>query len=114
MSNLSTNSQRKIKKFLWTTDCQEAFDSLKSKLTEAPILSYPNFSEPFILDTDASNTAIGAVLTQVVNGQEKAVAYASRALTKSERKYCVTRKELLAVVYFVKYFRTTYMGNVSQ
>jgi hypothetical protein len=45
---------------------------------------------PFILDTDASNSCIGAVLSQVQNGQEKAIAFASRSMTKSERKYCVT------------------------
>ena len=74
-------------------------------------MSFPNFDEPFILDTDASNTAIGAVLSQNIEGQEKVVAYASRALTKSERKYCVTRKELLAVVHFVKYFRHYLYGK---
>ena len=101
----------KKQKFVWTEDCQAAFETLKSKLTQAPILSFPNFVEPFILDTDASNTAIGAVLSQNIEGQEKVVAYASRALTKSERKYCVTRKELLAVVHFVKYFRHYLYGK---
>ena len=101
----------KKQKFVWTEDCQAAFETLKSKLTQAPILSFPNFDEPFILDTDASNTAIGAVLSQNIEGQEKVVAYASRALTKSERKYCVTRKELLAVVHFVKYFRHYLYGK---
>ena len=81
------------------------------KLIQTPNLSYPNFNESFILDTDASNFAIGAVLSQNIDGQEKVAAYASRALTKSERKYCVTRKELLAVVYFVKYFRHYLYGK---
>ena len=101
----------KKEKFIWTKECQEAFDSLKWKLIQAPILSFPNFSEPFILDTDASNTAIGAVLSHRIDGQAKVVAYASRALTKSERKYCVTRNELLAVVHFVKYFRLFLYGK---
>ena len=74
-------------------------------------MSFPNFSEPFIFDTDASNTAIGAVLSQRIDGQEKVVAYASRALTKTERKYCVTRKELLAMVHFVKCFRHYLYGK---
>lgn len=87
------NLTQKNQKFVWTKECQEAFDSLKLKLIQTPILSYPNFNESFILDTDASNFAIGAVLSQNIDGQEKVVAYASRALTKSERKYCVTRKE---------------------
>ena len=97
--------------FHWTRECQEAFDALKARLIQSPILSSPNFNEPFILDTDASNTAIGAVLSQVIDGQERVVAYASRALSKQERKYCVTRKELLAVVYFVKYFRYYLYGK---
>ena len=71
--------------FHWTRVCQEAFDALKARLTQSPILSYPNFNEPFNLDTDASNTAIGAVLSQVIDGQERVVAYASRALSKQER-----------------------------
>ena len=77
----------------------------------SPILSYPNFSKPFILDTDASDTAIGAVLSQMQGGQEKVIAYASRTLSKSERKYCVTKKELLAVVHFIKYFRHYLYGR---
>ena len=52
----------------------------------------------FVLDTDASSTGIGAVLSQQVNGQERVVAYFSRALKAPERHYCVTRKELLAMV----------------
>ena len=101
----------KKQKFIWTKKYQEAFDSLKSKLIQAPIFSFPNFSEPFILDTDASNTAIGAVLSQHIDGQENVVVYASRTLTKSERKYCVTRKELLEMVHFVKYFRHYMYGK---
>jgi hypothetical protein len=58
-----------------------------------------------ILDTDASNISIGAVLSQKINDEERPIAYASRTLTKAERQYCVTRKELLAVVYFTKYFK---------
>ena len=101
----------KDEKFVWSTECQEAFDSLKAKLIGSPILSYPDFSKPFILDTNASDTAIGAVLSQMQGGQEKVIAYASRTLSKSERKYCVTKKELLAVVHFVKYFRHYLYGR---
>ena len=101
----------KDEKFVGSTECREAFDSLKAKLIGSPILSYPDFSKPFILDTDASDTAIGAVLSQMQGGQEKVTAYASRTLSKSERKYCVTKKELLAVVHFVKYFRHYLYGR---
>lgn len=57
------------------------------------------------MDTDASRDAIGAILSQEQDGHEKVITYASRILSKSERSYCVTRKELLAVVLFVKGFR---------
>lgn len=80
-------------------------------MTEAPILEHPNFSEDFILDTDASKNATGAVLSQNIDGKEKVIAYASRTLSKSERRYCVTRNELLAVVHFVKHFRHFLYGR---
>ena len=70
-----------------------------------------DFTLPFILDRDASDQAIGAVLSQNIDGSERAIAYASRALTKCECKYCVTRKELLAVVYFVKHFKHYLCGK---
>ena len=101
----------KSKGFVWTSQCQDSFETLKSMLTNTPILAFPDFSEPFILDTDASDGAIGAVLSQIQDGNEKVIAYASRSLTKSERNYCVTKKELLAIVTFVKYFRHYLYGK---
>jgi hypothetical protein len=80
-------------------------------LTEAPILAHPDFSQPFILDTDASDVAIAAVLSQKIDGNEHVIAYASRTLSKSEKKYCVTRKELLALVYHVKHFKHYLYGK---
>ena len=69
-------------------------------------MALPDWSQEFILDTDASDTGIGAVLSQLhSDGTEHVISYASRILTKSERNYCVTRKELLAVVYFLQHFR---------
>ena len=106
-----TRLTEKDQKFNWTTECSEAFDRLKHMLVTAPILAHPDFTKPFILDTDASNHAIGAVLSQKSGNKERVIAYASRTLTKAERKYCVTRKELLALVYFVKYFRHYLYGK---
>ena len=101
----------KGRSFTWTDTCTKAFETLKQKLTESPILTHPDFSQPFILDTDASDVAIAAVLSQKIDGIEHAIAFASRTLSKSEKKYCVTRKELLALVHFVKYFKHYLYGK---
>jgi hypothetical protein len=71
----------------------------------------PDFNHEFILDTGVSNISIGAALSQKINDEERPIAYASRTLTKSERQNCVTRKELLAVVYFSKYFKHYLYGK---
>ena len=72
---------------------------LKSKLVTAPILGYPDVEGgTFILDTDASNEAIGAVLSQIQDGKEIVIAYASRTLTSPEKNYCVTRKESVGML----------------
>ena len=99
-----TNLTRKFQKFEWSSSCQKAFDTLKKSLTTAPILSYPSSEGQFILDTDASGTAIGAVLSQVQGGEEKVLSYASAILPKEKQNYCTTYRELYAVVKFVKYF----------
>lgn len=97
--------------FNFDQDCEEAFSLLKNKLITSPILVYPSRNEKFVLDTDASDFAIGAVLSQVQDGVERVIGYASRTLGKHERKYCVTRKELLAVVHFVKYYKHYLTGR---
>ena len=97
--------------FKWTTECQEAFEALKHRLISSPILAYPIQGKEFIIDTDASGFAIGAVLSQVQEDGEHVLAYGSRALTKQERNYCVTRKKLLAIVYFVKKYHHYLYGT---
>ena len=92
--------------FTWSHECQESFDQLRERLCSTPILAYPDFQRPFILDTDASDTGIGGVLSQMDDqGRERVIAYGSRLLSKPERKYCVTRRELLAVVTFIQQYR---------
>jgi hypothetical protein len=88
----------KNKKFVWTDECSQAFDQLKQALTEAPILSYPTADGPYILDTDACDVSIGAVLSQQQEGHENVISYASRSFTKPKPRYCVTRKEMLSLV----------------
>ena len=97
--------------FVWTEQCQEAFEKLKKHLTEAPILAFPDFSKDFVLDTDASGNSIGAVLSQKIDGKERVICFGSRTLSKSERQYSVTRKELLSVVYFMKRYRHYLLGR---
>ena len=102
---------RKGQTFTWTVDAQKSFDTLKIKLTSSPILAMPTDSCDFILDTDACDRSLGAVLSQVQNGVERVIAYASRSLDRREMNYCITRKELLAVVFSVKYFRQYLLGR---
>ena len=78
--------------FQWTPAEQDAFQQLKEFVTEAPVLAYPDPGTPFILDTDASNDGVGAVLSQVQQGAERPIAYYSKTLSPSERNYCVTRR----------------------
>ena len=101
--------------FLWTDECEHTFEKLRRLLTTTPLLAYPDFSRPIILDTNASGVRIGAVLSQLDEaGQERVVAYGSRVLSKAERQYCVTRRELLAVVTFIKQFKPYLAGKCFQ
>ena len=90
------------KKFRWHPPQQAAFEGLKEALVTPPVLGIPNNTDMFILDTDASDLAIGAVLSQEQEGIEKVVAYASLGLTTEQKRYCTTRKELLAIVRFTR------------
>ena len=91
--------------FRWTEAANLAFLTLKTALTTAPVLSFPLPSGEYLLDTDASDLAVGGVLSQVQDGEEKVIAYSSKKLNKQQRRYCVTRRELLAVVTFLREFR---------
>jgi len=90
--------------FEWSTDCQQAFDTLKKSLTVSPVLAYPNFAESFRLETDACVKGLGVVLSQNQGGQIHPVAYASRALSDPEKRYAVTELETLAVVWALNHF----------
>ena len=103
---------KKGKKFLWSEACEAAFNSLKRALISADVMGYPlNEAGEFILDVDASDQGIGAVLHQVQGGKETVLAYASRSLNKAEANYCITEKELLAARYFIEYFRQYLLGR---
>jgi len=102
---------RKESTFAWNEEQQRAFEILKEKLITAPVLIYPDFNRKFVVTTDASGYAIGAVLSQGDAGKEKPVAYASRVLNKAERNYSTTEKELLAIVWAVNHFRPYLYGT---
>ena len=99
------------KPFKWNLNRQLAFEKVKKKLLTAPVLSLPNNRDYFILDTDASDKAIGAELIQIQDGKERTIAYGSLVLTPEQRRYCTTRKELLAVVRFTRQFRHYLLGR---
>ena len=90
--------------FVWTSEHDVAFQRLKQVLSQAPVLAYPTSEGAFVLDTDASNTGIRAVLSQIQGEEEKVIAYFGCSLTKSERQYCITGKELLALLAAVRHF----------
>ena len=111
-----TNLTRKSAKFQWSEECQQAFELLKQQLISAPILSYPISGASagdgdYVLDTDASDHSVGAVLSQIQDGEERVIAYASRVLGTSKRNYCTTKKELFAVVLFVDHFKHYLSGR---
>jgi hypothetical protein len=110
----STCLYRLLKKevpFTWTEEHEKAFNRIKELLTSPPVLGIAKKGAPFILSTDASQAALGAVLSQVIEGREVPIAYASRALSETEQRYAVVEKELLAIVFGVKRFRCYLMGN---
>uniref|UniRef100_A0A914UKT1 RNA-directed DNA polymerase n=1 Tax=Plectus sambesii TaxID=2011161 RepID=A0A914UKT1_9BILA len=99
-------------KYIWSSDCEQAFNRLRHALTSAPLLAYPDFEgaksgkRPFLLYTDACRSAVGAVVSQRgVDGKVHVLAYESRKTQAAERNYCVSDLEALAVVHAVKKFR---------
>ncbi len=102
-------SEKKV--WAWSDECEQAFNSLKHRLITAPVLTLPSFDQDFVLDVDASGNGLGAVLSQAVDGGEQVVGYASRTLTKAEKSYCATRRELLALVWGIRHFRPYLYGR---
>lgn len=80
-------TRKTAKDYQWSSSCQTSFESLKQKLVNPPVLTYPDFSIPFVVHTDASDSAIGGILSQNQRGKELVIAYWSRQLHKAERNY---------------------------
>ena len=99
-------------KVVWGESCQEAFQQLKRALTVAPVLVTPDWSKPFILQTDASAYVLGYVLSQLDSqGEEHPIAFASKKLLASKRNYSAIEREALVMVKEVQHFRTYLEGN---
>ena len=96
----------------WSPDCQHAFEQLKNSLRSFPILRSPDFSKPFLLQTDASDRGIGAVLSQTDdNGVEHAICFYSKKLLPREEKYATVEKECLAIKTAVDVFKVYLLGR---
>ena len=103
---------KKNSEFTWTAVSQETFEKLRKLLANAPVLTYPDFRVPFILETDASVYGLGAVLAQrQEDGLVRPIAYASRSLQEHEKRYGATELEGLGVVWAVKHFRPYLYGH---
>ena len=101
---------RKDAAFHCSAACQTSFDKLKTLLTTSPITAFPDFSQAFMLYTDASTAGLGAILAQVRDGKEPIICCASRSLNQAEKAYPATKLECLAIVWAVAKFRPYLMA----
>ncbi len=97
----------------WTASCQQAFDTVIEKLTSAPVLGFANPKLPYLLHTDASTTGLGAALYQQQDGELRAIAFASRGLSKSEARYPAHKLEFLALKWAVTEKFSDYLYGAS-
>ncbi|QRV98260.1 Retrotransposable element Tf2 protein [Ceratobasidium sp. AG-Ba] len=119
------NAPRKIKevqaflgfketKFEWSQECQQAFEEIKKRVCENPVLIHPDPEKPFILETDASGVAIGAILSQRgEDGYLHPIAYLSKSYNDAQRNYDTANKELLAIVESLKHWRIYLEGTIQ-
>ena len=97
---------QKDQKFIWTDDCQKAFDELKKRFTEEPVLMMPDQMKPFQIETDASKYATGAVLTQLdSNGNRHPISFISKTFSPAKRNYEIYNRELLAIIRALEEWR---------
>lgn len=102
---------KKDAKFIWSEDCNNSFNTLKEKLINPPILQYPDFTKPFIVTTDASNFALGAILSQGKYKEDLPIAYASKMLNTCDQKKGIMMKELLAIHFAINHFKPYLIGK---
>lgn len=102
---------KKNKLFEWTAQCNDSFNTLKSFLISPMLLQYPDFKREFILTTDASDVGCGAVLSQIVEGNDLPIAFASKSFTPGEKNKSVILKELTAIHWGMNYFKAYLYGQ---
>ncbi|QRW03545.1 Retrotransposable element Tf2 protein [Ceratobasidium sp. AG-Ba] len=104
---------KKDTRFEWSQECQQAFEEIKKRVSQDPVLIHPDPDKPFILETDASGIAIGAILSQRgEDGYLHPVAYLSKSYNDAQRNYDTANKELLAIVESLKHWRIYLEGTI--
>ena len=101
---------KKSVKFTWKPEHADVFNRLRNELVRGHVLSFPDFSQPFIIVTDASNNSFGAVLSNVIDGEDGTLVFMGRVLSKTGTMYSTTKREALAVVQLLSWFRSYILG----
>ena len=102
---------KKDTKFAWSDECEKAFKELKSRLTKAPIVQYPQSDKEFTLSVDSSEYSIGFVLSQEHEGKLHPVCFGSRALRDNKLKWHIIDKEGLALVEGIQHYKHCLANN---
>lgn len=98
--------------FTWTDECEKSFQELKHALSSEPVLAFPNTNKPFIVDVDASNLAVGGVLSQIDdNGDSHPIAFFSTALVQSQKNWAATTKEAYALIAAIRHWHVYLAGS---
>ena len=108
------NAKKKTALVRWGSEQQNTFDKLKGLCSQAPILAYADYQKPFRVYMDASDIALGAVISQIQDGKEPVIAFASHTLNKAERRYDAHKLEFLALKWAIteKFHEYLYGGDL--
>lgn len=101
---------KKDNEFVWANECELAFNTLRIKLMNPPILVYPRFEYPFIITSDASKVAIAAILSNKIEGEDRPIQYFSKTLNKAQRNYSTIELELFAIIASIRHW-SCYLHN---
>lgn len=99
------------KRFEWSPECQESFDRVKTMVAANPMTFLPDLNEPFIVTTDASDTGMGAVLSQTIDGERRVIEFASKHFTPTQQRYSTIEKEATAILFALTKWRHFLLGQ---